>query len=111
MPQRGAGELQVSGDAADTAYYTKFGGRRESRSNQQRQTAVQGTNPLDRYGRRTGRAVCQSIYLWAKDCPHKNEHATLTDERLTDVEECNITLLSKDTVWQRFSWWSLWDLL
>lgn len=52
-PQRDAGELQVSGDAADAAYYTQFAGRRESRSNQQCQTAVQGTNLLDRYGRRT----------------------------------------------------------
>ena len=74
-------------------------GRRESRSNLQHQTAVQGTNPLDRYGRRTRCTVCQSIYHWAKGCPTKSEHAKLTeDERQTEIEECNITLLSKDTL-------------
>lgn len=73
-PQGGAGALRVSGDA-DAAYYTKFTGRRESRSNLQHQAAVQGTNPLDRYGRRTRCAVCRSLYHWAKDCPHENEHA------------------------------------
>ena len=61
-PQGSAGALQVSGDATEAAYYTKFTGRRESRSNLQHQAAVQGTNPLDRYGRRTRCAVCQSLY-------------------------------------------------
>lgn len=98
-PQRGADALQVSGDTTDATYYTNFTSRRESRSNLQHQTAVQGANPLDRYGRRTRCAICQSVYHWVKDCPHKNEHAKLTeDERQTEFEDCNITLLSKDTL-------------
>ncbi|XP_034552315.1 uncharacterized protein LOC117821880 isoform X2 [Notolabrus celidotus] len=96
-PQEGASEQRMSGDA-DSAYYTRFTGKRESKQSQQ--GTVQGTNPLDRYGRRTRCAVCQSTYHWAKDCPHKNEQVKLTeDERMTNVvEECNITLLSKDSL-------------
>ncbi len=93
-PQDGGGEpLRDS----DSAYYTHFTGKRESKLNTQ--TPVQGTNPLDRYGRRSRCAVCQSTYHWAKDCQHKSDHAKLTeDEEPTDVEECNITLWSKETM-------------
>ena len=97
-PQRGAGELQVSGDG-DSAYYTRFTRKRESNVRSHMQTAVQGTNPLDRYGRRSRCAVCQSTYHWAKDCQHKTEHAKLTEEEgPTDVEECNITLWSNESL-------------
>ena len=58
-----------------------------------------GSNPFDKFGRRSHCAVCQSAYQWAKDCPHKNEQAKCTEdvERLPqNVDECNITLFSKD---------------
>lgn len=58
-----------------------------------------GSNPLDRYGRRTKCAVCQSVFHWAKQCPHKEE-VRMTD---TDIEhyeeceeECNLTLFTKE---------------
>jgi hypothetical protein len=45
-------------DMEDAAYYTRYTGRRENRSNlQPLQTVFQGTNPLDKHGRRTRCAV------------------------------------------------------
>ncbi|XDV39471.1 hypothetical protein PO909_008715, partial [Leuciscus waleckii] len=41
-------------------------------------TPQPGTNPLDKYGRRSKCAVCQSTYHWAKDCPHKDTACTRT---------------------------------
>ena len=55
-----------------------------------------GTNPLDKHGRRSKCAVCQSTYHWAKDCPHKGENVKMTEDK-TDVEECNITLYAKES--------------
>ncbi|XP_016523030.1 uncharacterized protein LOC107835207 [Poecilia formosa] len=81
----------------DSAFFTKYTGKREwsSNSEQSPRTAA-GTNPLDKYGRRTKCAICQSIYHWAKDCPNKREHVKLTNVEGSkdDVEECNITLFS-----------------
>lgn len=116
MPQRGAGKLQVSGDAADAAYYTRFTSRRKSRSNSQNQTAVQSTNTLGRYGRRTRCTVCQSIYHWVKDCPHRNIKTCKTNRRWrTDWRTLtNATLLccqKTQCLTQRLSWWGLWNLL
>lgn len=65
----------------------------------QQKTPVPGTNPLDRYGRRSKCAVCQSTFHWAKDCPHKSEHVKLTEETESNkdaVEEVNITLYAKE---------------
>ena len=63
-PQEDADDLRVSVGAGDSAYYTRFTGKRDSnvRSSPQNHTAVQGTNPLDRYGRMTRCADCQSTY-------------------------------------------------
>lgn len=55
-----------------------------------------GTNPLDKHGRRSKCAVCQSTYHWAKDCPHKGESVKMTEDK-TDVEECNVTLYTKES--------------
>lgn len=55
-----------------------------------------GTNPLDKHGRRSKCAVCQSTYHWATDCPHKGESVKITEDK-TDVEECNITLYTKES--------------
>lgn len=73
LPQRSARGLGMSGDAADSAYYTRFTCKRESRSSLQTWLKYNsyGTNPLDRHERRTRCAVCQSTYHWAKDCSRK----------------------------------------
>lgn len=111
LPQRGAGELRVSGDAADSAYYTRFTGKKESRSSLQNQTAVQGTNPIDRYGRRTRCAVCAVVL---KDKPSALEgtsmstwiaqhitalHATrkaFTEAECADCHEDDILIVNDD---------------
>ncbi|XP_039900576.1 uncharacterized protein LOC120741662 [Simochromis diagramma] len=63
-----------------------------SRSGQRQ--PLQGTNPLDKFGKRTRCAICQSTYHWAKDCPHRNgDQVKLTEDG--KVEECNITLYTK----------------
>uniref|UniRef100_A0AAV2MI21 CCHC-type domain-containing protein n=1 Tax=Knipowitschia caucasica TaxID=637954 RepID=A0AAV2MI21_KNICA len=49
-----------------------------SQSGYQRQQ--QGTNPLDKYGKRTRCAVCQSTYHWAKDCPHRRNDVKLMED-------------------------------
>lgn len=64
-----------------------------SQSGQQKQP-LQGTNPLDKYGKRSKCAICQSTFHWAKDCPHRSEQVRLTE----NVEECNITLFTKDSM-------------
>ena len=64
-----------------------------SQSGQQRQL-LPGTNPLDKFGKRSRCAICQSTFHWAKDCPHrKNEDVRITED--VNVEECNITLFTK----------------
>ena len=58
-----------------------------------------GTNPLDKFGRRTKYGICQSTYHWVKDCPHKKEHVKMTRENQCSEkpDECNITLFSKES--------------
>ncbi|CAL9707805.1 unnamed protein product [Knipowitschia caucasica] len=61
-------------------------------------TPQPGTNPLDKFGRRSKCAVCQSTFHWARDCPHKGESVNITEDKAKDkagVEECNITLYTK----------------
>lgn len=87
--------------ASDGAYYTEQQrkGAKKSRSQDNLKRApFPGTNPLDKYGRRSKCAVCQSTYHWVKDCPHKNEQVKLTEENVnTEREQCNITLFSNKT--------------
>ena len=86
----------------DTAFVTADQRRQKGKflpQKEQQKTPVPGTNPLDRYGRRSKCAVCQSTFHWAKDCPHKSEHVKLTEEtedNTNAVEECNITLYAKE---------------
>lgn len=62
-------------------------------SGQQRHP-LPGTNPLDKFGKRSRYPICQSTFHWAKDCPHrKNVQVRLTED--VNVEECNITLFTK----------------
>ena len=110
-PQDGSSSLRMSEDAA---YYTRYTGRREGRSNlQPLQTVFQGTNPLDKHGRRTRCAVCQSTYHWAKDCPNKKEYVKLTKDEGIKMMLKNATLLCFPTfcLTQTSSWWRLWDQL
>ncbi len=32
---------------------------------------VRGTNPMNKFGKRSKCVICESIFHWAKDCPHK----------------------------------------
>ena len=75
-PPEGASE---SNDP-DCAYYTRFAGKRDAQSSFKNQSTVPGSNPFDKFGRRSHCAVCQSTYHWAKDCPHKNEQAKCTED-------------------------------
>lgn len=90
------GENYMRGNhfTGESACFTDFS-KKENKPRLQRPLKTQpGTNPLDRYGRRSKCAICQSTYHWAKDCPHRTEQAKLTE----DVEQCNITLFSKETL-------------
>ena len=55
-----------------------------------------GTNPFDRNGKRTRCAVCESVFHWAKDCPHK--HKKQEEIKMTDAEyeECDLTFFTKE---------------
>ena len=61
-----------------------------------------GTNPLNRFGRRSRCAICESVFHWAKDCPHKGSSAAVkltTDQDEDDEsEECNLTLYTKEEI-------------
>lgn len=94
------GDNVSSPQEGDSAYFTKYTGKRERSSNsEQPQRIAAGTNRLDKYGRRTRCAVCQSTYHWVKDCPNKTEHVKLAkaEGSNSDVEECNITLFSNES--------------
>ena len=55
-----------------------------------------GTNPLNKFGKRTKCAICQSLFHWAKDCPDRNNAVKYTECDEDTVENCNITLFTKD---------------
>ena len=62
-------------------------------------TTLPGKNPLNRFGRRSRCAICQSIFHWAKDCPENNDSHTEAVKTVSDVdpeksESCNITLFT-----------------
>lgn len=62
-----------------------------------------GTNPLDRFGRRSRCAICQSVYHWVKNCPNKTESVKVVEEKdlsekgKEDFENCNITLFTNSS--------------
>ncbi|XP_061906336.1 uncharacterized protein LOC133659674 [Entelurus aequoreus] len=84
----------------DAAFFTEQRqrqgqGRRNTFQQKSERTPLPGTNPLDKFGKRSRCAVCQSTFHWAKDCPYKkNEQVRLTEDE--NVEEVNITLLTND---------------
>lgn len=55
-----------------------------------------GTNPLNKFGKRTKCAICQSVYHWAKDCPEKKASVNMTECGVETVENCNLTLFTKE---------------
>ncbi|KAI7800935.1 hypothetical protein IRJ41_015697 [Triplophysa rosa] len=60
----------------------------------QQKLPLLGTNPLDKFGKQSRCAICQSTFYWAKVCPHKRtEQVKITED--ANVEECNITLFTK----------------
>lgn len=54
-----------------------------------------GTNPLNRFGKRTKCAICQSVFHWAKNCPDKGNSINLVETET--VENCNLTLHKRAT--------------
>ena len=84
----------------ESAFYTdhhksknkRYGKKFEKSS----QSNLKGTNPLNKFGKRSQCAICKSIFHWAKDCPHNPDrdsvHITADSD---DVEEVNITLFTK----------------
>lgn len=94
------GKTSVSSDgiSRESVFVTEQR-RQKGRSWQQMtrpKTPQPGTNPLDKFGRRSKCAVCQSTFHWAKDCPNKCDSVKFTEDK-TDVEECNITLYTKES--------------
>lgn len=55
-----------------------------------------GTNPLNKFGKRTKCIICQSVFHWAKDCPEKRNAVQMTECDPDEVEDCNVTLLTKE---------------
>lgn len=80
-----AGNVSAStvGISQETAYITEQRGQRSRTGSQngKQRAPLPGTNPLDRYGRRSKCAVCQSTFHWAKDCPHRGEQVRLTEDK------------------------------
>ena len=88
----------------EEAYYTRQ--NRNYRGSNYRQFSrptpkLKGTNPLNKFGKYTKCNLCQSIFHWVKDCPHKSEAAKLvkekqeSDEEDSNLESCNITLFTQ----------------
>ncbi|KAK6187111.1 hypothetical protein SNE40_005204 [Patella caerulea] len=79
----------------DSALYTRF--NRNRQYPYKAADTPKGSNPLDRFGRRTKCSICQSIFHWAKDCPDKLNTVKYTEEEFNlDEEQCNITLFVKN---------------
>ncbi|CAC5364880.1 unnamed protein product [Mytilus coruscus] len=55
-----------------------------------------GTNPLNKFGKRTKCAICQSVFHWAKDCPDKVNSVNFVESESEILENCNITLFTKE---------------
>jgi len=92
----GSESIQVK---QESAYYTQSRRSTNEKYNSKSQsssTPVRGTNPLNKYGKRTKCAICQSVFHWVKDCPEKTEGAKMA-EHVTEPEDvCNVTLLTKE---------------
>lgn len=89
-----------------------FGAKNGANFARKSDNVSRGTNPLNKFGKRTKCAICQSVFHWVKDCPHKDdrEGANIVDtrscqnEKSTEVgkgsetfENCNLTLFTKES--------------
>ena len=90
---RQRGKREPLARVIDAVYYTdNTRGQSRAQSSQAR-GPLAGTNPVDKFGRRTKCGICQSTYHWVKDCPHKKEHVKMASEnQCSENLECNITL-------------------
>ncbi len=61
----------------------------------QNTTPQKGTNPIDKFGKRSRCMICQSTFHWIKDCPHKEQEVKLTTSEQYE-EKCNLTLFTKE---------------
>lgn len=87
----------------ETAFLTDQGPRRFKPSGFKRPgfgTRRYG-NPTNRFGgpsRSQGCRICQSIFHWQRDCPHKDKTESVNVSEETDVEQCNLTLFTQDKI-------------
>lgn len=75
----------------EPVFYTQ-----QRRFNRKPDTKLTGTNPINKFGKRTKCAVCQSVFHWAKDCPDKTSSAKITESESDIIENCNVTLFTKE---------------
>jgi hypothetical protein len=59
-------------------------------------SSQRGTNPLNKYGKRTKCAICQSVYHWAKECLNKAASNSVKLTESETIENCNLTLFTKE---------------
>ncbi|ESP03465.1 hypothetical protein LOTGIDRAFT_171402 [Lottia gigantea] len=87
-------KLEVNATASSRRFTRGKYQTSESRNDQTLEDPVKGTNPLNRFGKRSRCAICQSTYHWAKDCQHKKESVNIAMNKDEDIDDwCNITLL------------------
>ena len=80
-----------------TSYKKKTNNTRYSPDNRQTKNSSSKLNPLNKFGKTARCVICQSVYHWKRDCPHKAEQAHLTDQcnEEPEVEECHLALFTK----------------
>ncbi|CAC5413707.1 unnamed protein product [Mytilus coruscus] len=64
--------------------------------NKEAKSKERGTNPLNKFGKRTKCAICLSVFHWAKDCPDKVNSDIFVESESEIVENCNLTLFTKE---------------
>ena len=80
-----------------TSYKKKASNNKYYDNKRQSSESSKKLNPLNKFGKPSRCVICQSIYHWKRDCPHKEEQAHLTDQCNEDsaVEECHLALFTK----------------
>ena len=59
-------------------------------------SSQRGTNLLNKYGKRTKCAICQSVYHWAKECLNKAASNSVKLTESVTIENCNLTLFTNE---------------
>ena len=70
-----------------------------------RNTEPPGTNPINKFGKRSKCVVCKSVFHWVKECPHKPVESVQQTSEVeptgsatgVSVETVNITLFTKES--------------